>query len=99
MSSFQFCTGSCKDRTSEREAEEYQLLKAVARERLVKTRQAGKGLSGYCGDLQSVEISDSDVIACSSDKGMVRSDMSKPALIFFHCKSTHNKIHCQNFSC
>jgi hypothetical protein len=23
-----------------------------------------------------------------SDKGMVRSDMSKPALIFFHCKST-----------
>jgi hypothetical protein len=36
-----------------------------------------------------------------SHKGMVRSDMSKPALIFFffHCKSTHNKIHCQNFSC
>jgi hypothetical protein len=33
-----------------------------------------------------------------ADKGMVRSDMSKPALIFFHCKSTHNKIHCQNFS-
>jgi hypothetical protein len=32
-------------------------------------------------------------------KGMVWSDMSKPALIFFHCKSTHNKIHCQNFSC
>jgi hypothetical protein len=34
-----------------------------------------------------------------SDKGMVRSDMSKPALIFFHCKSTHSKIHCQHFSC
>jgi hypothetical protein len=33
------------------------------------------------------------------DKGMVRSDMSKPALIFFHCKSIHNKIQCQNFSC
>jgi hypothetical protein len=37
---------------------------------------------------------------CVTDKGMVRSDMSKPALIFFfHCKSTHNKIHCQNSSC
>jgi hypothetical protein len=34
-----------------------------------------------------------------SNMGMVRSDMSKPALIFFHCKSTYNKIHCQNFSC
>jgi hypothetical protein len=32
-------------------------------------------------------------------KGMVRTDMSKPALIFFSCKSTHNKIHCQNSSC
>jgi hypothetical protein len=32
-------------------------------------------------------------------KGMVRSDRSKPALIFFRCKSTHNKIHCQNSSC
>jgi hypothetical protein len=30
---------------------------------------------------------------------MVRSNMSKPALIFFLCKSIHNKIHCQNFSC
>jgi hypothetical protein len=26
-----------------------------------------------------------------SHKGMVRSDMSKPALIFFSCKSTHKK--------
>jgi hypothetical protein len=34
-----------------------------------------------------------------TNKGMVRSDMSKLALIFFHYKSTHNKIHCQNFSC
>jgi hypothetical protein len=34
-----------------------------------------------------------------TDKGMVRSDISKPALIFFHCKSTHNKIQCENFSC
>jgi hypothetical protein len=37
----------------------------------------------------------------SSHKGLVRSDMSKPALIFFffHCKSTHKKIHCENSSC
>jgi transposase len=36
----------------------------------------------------------------TTDKGMVRSDGSKPALIFFfHCKSTHNKIHYQNSSC
>jgi hypothetical protein len=35
-----------------------------------------------------------------TDKGMVRSDVSKPALIFFfHCKNTHNKIHYQNSSC
>jgi hypothetical protein len=34
-----------------------------------------------------------------TNKGMVQSDMSKPALIFFHCKSTHNKIHYQNSSC
>jgi hypothetical protein len=34
-----------------------------------------------------------------ADKGMVRSDMSKPALIFFfHCKSTHNKVYYQNSS-
>jgi hypothetical protein len=38
-------------------------------------------------------------ITFCTDKGMVRSDMSKSALIFFHCKSTHNKIHCQKFSC
>jgi hypothetical protein len=32
-------------------------------------------------------------------KGMVQSDMSKPAWFLFHCNSTHNKIHCQNSSC
>jgi hypothetical protein len=32
-------------------------------------------------------------------KEMVRSDMSKPTLNFYHYKSTHNKIHRQNFSC
>jgi hypothetical protein len=36
----------CEDRTSEHEAEEFPLLEAVARERLVKTQQAGKGLAG-----------------------------------------------------
>jgi hypothetical protein len=32
--------------TSERETGEFPLLKAVAKERLVKTQQAGKGFSG-----------------------------------------------------
>jgi hypothetical protein len=40
-----FCTVGCEDRTREREAEEYPLLEAVAKERLVKTQQAGKGLA------------------------------------------------------
>jgi hypothetical protein len=44
-----------------REAEEFPLLEAVARERLVKTQQAGKGLAG------AVVISGGAVIACSSD--------------------------------
>jgi hypothetical protein len=34
-----------------REAEEFPLLEVVARERLVKTQQVGKRLSGCCGDL------------------------------------------------
>jgi hypothetical protein len=38
--------GVCDERNWEREAEESPLLEAVARERLVKTQQAGKGLSG-----------------------------------------------------
>jgi hypothetical protein len=40
------CTRGCEDRTSSRETEECPLLKAVARERLVKTEQSGKGLAG-----------------------------------------------------
>jgi hypothetical protein len=47
----EFCTGFCEDRTCVREAEESPLLKAVARERLMKTQQAEKRLSGCCGDL------------------------------------------------
>jgi hypothetical protein len=61
----EFCNGGCGDRTWAREAEESPLLEAVARERLVKTQQAGERLSEYCGDLRSVEISDSAVITCS----------------------------------
>jgi hypothetical protein len=40
----EFCMGSCEDRTLVHEAEESRLLEAVARERLVKTQQAVKGL-------------------------------------------------------
>jgi hypothetical protein len=42
----QFCTGICEERTRAREAEESSLLEAAARERLVKTQQAGKDLAG-----------------------------------------------------
>jgi hypothetical protein len=55
-------TGCCEDRTWAREAEKSPLLEAVARERPMKAQQAGKGLSGCCGDLKRVEISDSVVI-------------------------------------
>jgi hypothetical protein len=41
-----FCTGGCDKRTLAREAEESPLLEAIARERLVKTQQAGKGVAG-----------------------------------------------------
>jgi hypothetical protein len=41
----QFCTGVCEGMTWAREAEESP-LSAVARERLAKTQQAGKGLEG-----------------------------------------------------
>jgi hypothetical protein len=45
-SSVEFCTGGCEDRTSTCKAEESPLLEAVARERLMKTQQTGKGLTG-----------------------------------------------------
>jgi hypothetical protein len=41
-----FCTGVCEDRTRAREAEKSPLLGDVARERLMKTQKAGKGLVG-----------------------------------------------------
>jgi hypothetical protein len=40
------CMGSCDKRTLACEAEESPLLDAIAKEWLVKTKQAGKGLSG-----------------------------------------------------
>jgi hypothetical protein len=42
----ELCTGGCEDRTWACEAEEYPLLEAVTRERLMKTQQAGRGLAG-----------------------------------------------------
>jgi hypothetical protein len=45
----EFCTTGCEDRTWVREAEEYSLLEAVARERLRKTEQAREDLA--CSDL------------------------------------------------
>jgi hypothetical protein len=47
-------------------AEETPLIEADARERPVKTQQAGKMLSEYCGDLWIVDIDGRAVIACSS---------------------------------
>jgi hypothetical protein len=47
----QFCTGACEEWTSVREAEESSLLESVARERLMKTQQAAKRLSGCRGDV------------------------------------------------
>jgi hypothetical protein len=47
----EFYTGGCEDRIRAREDEESLLLVAVAKERLVKTQQAGKRFSGCCGDL------------------------------------------------
>jgi hypothetical protein len=42
----QICIGGCEERIWECEAEEYPLLEAVAREQLVKTQHAGKGIEG-----------------------------------------------------
>jgi hypothetical protein len=47
-------------------AEETPRLKSVTRKRLVKTLQAGE--DSACGDLLSVEISDSVIVICSYDQ-------------------------------
>jgi hypothetical protein len=49
------------------EAEEYPFIETVTRERLLKIQQEGKGLSGCCGDLYSLEIRDGSVITWSSE--------------------------------
>jgi hypothetical protein len=51
VSLVEFSTGGCEERTSARAAEESLLLEAVVRERMLKTQQDGKMLSGLCGDL------------------------------------------------
>jgi hypothetical protein len=67
VSSVEFCTGVCEQRTWTREADESSVLEAVARERVMKTQQAGKTFSVRYGDLWIVKISGGDVTACSSD--------------------------------
>jgi hypothetical protein len=45
MSSVDFCAGGCENRIRASEAEEFLLLEAFARERLLKTQQAKKALA------------------------------------------------------
>jgi hypothetical protein len=45
----ELCAGDCEDRIRARAAEESLLLEAVAREMVVKTQNAGKGLAGAVG--------------------------------------------------
>jgi hypothetical protein len=59
--------GGYEEKTWVHEAEEAPLLKAISREWLMKTQQATKGLSRYCGDLWTLGISDGAVIACNSE--------------------------------
>jgi hypothetical protein len=48
----EFYTASCEEKPWAREAEKSLLLEAVARERLVKTQQAGKGFSTVTEGIQ-----------------------------------------------
>jgi hypothetical protein len=47
----ELCMGGSENRTSAREAEESPLLEAVARERLMKTKQAVQKLGECCDNL------------------------------------------------
>jgi hypothetical protein len=58
----QFCTGACGEWTSEREEP---VLEVVARERLVKTQQPGKGFVGAVVICEFLEISGGTVITCT----------------------------------
>jgi hypothetical protein len=49
------------------EAEEFPLLEAVTRERLLKTQQAERDLAGAVVICKNVEITDGAVIICSSE--------------------------------
>jgi hypothetical protein len=78
----QFCTGAWEERTWAHGAEESPLLEAVAREKLVKTKQAGKSLAG--DNLWIVDIRRGAVITCIFEtyvKMMNKSiNQSKPRL-------------------
>jgi hypothetical protein len=57
--------GYSSDTYMSTEAEIFPLLRAVTKQRLVKTLQAGEDLA--CNDLQTVEISDTVIVICSYD--------------------------------
>jgi hypothetical protein len=69
---FRLITAESRDirrivKTWAREPEGSPVLEAVVRERLLKTQQSVKRLSGCCDELWIVEISSSVVITCSSE--------------------------------
>jgi hypothetical protein len=68
------------------EAEQSPLLEAAARERLVKTQEAGKGLAG------AVEISFGAVIACSSESSINPFTNANP--VHSHTRTRDNIFHC-----
>jgi hypothetical protein len=74
--SVEFCNRGSKDRALARENEESQLLEALAKERLMKTQQAGNRLRGSCGDLYSVEIRGNALIPCISEWSIEASNKS-----------------------
>jgi hypothetical protein len=67
LSLVEFCTGVYEERTWAHEAEESPLLEAVVRERLVKIKQAGKGLAGGVMICELWEIIGGAVIASRSE--------------------------------
>jgi hypothetical protein len=87
--SSQFCTGVCEDRTWASEAEDSPLFETVARERLVKTQQAGRRLSECCGNLWIVVISGGAVLTCTYKWSI--NWVSHPTLV---CSVTQTTWHC-----
>jgi hypothetical protein len=81
----QFCTRGCEDRTWACEAEESPVLEAVVTKRLVKRQQAGKLLSGCCGDLWIADISGGAVIVCSSGScKLSKNPFINPSPVYSH---------------